>query len=1072
MADSAAQENAPSNLVHLGILDTDSMVNAVRSRFLADVIYTYVGDMLLAVNPMKLLDIYGPAEKARHLPGSAIAIEPHIFAVAQKAYMSLCSNQRSQCCLISGESGAGKTETAKLFIGHLLSFEGHSTSVLQRQILESQPLLEAFGNAKTGLNDNSSRFGKYIEILYNRGSVCGARVSQYLLEKSRVVARAEGESNFHVFYYLLTGSPGWIREGLGMEDESRYEYLTPGGGLIEPLSAAAAREAKRRSSKYQFAGADLVSDVAKYEELTEALHILDFDEDLLGQVHTVVMAVLVAGNILFVPDPDSDGDRVVIRSSAPLMQFGLLTGVDPHDVAYLLTTKHIHLRNDSVAKALSLEEAATTRDTLAKTIYDRLFGWLVDSLNKQLGPRTTQGGHQHRELLEIGVLDIFGFEDFGVNGLEQLCINTANEQLQYYFNNCIFEWELREYKKEGVPESAVSFSDNGAQISLLLGRPLGIFSVIDEESKFPRATDHSLAAKLAQNFKKGNTLFCRDRLRPELFGVVHYAGCVWYSTSGALERNRNSFSPELTKMMHASPLLLVRQLFSTARKDSPMASMKKKIKQKRHQQQLGGNMTWRLKGILKSKSSGGGTLGTMFRISLGDLMGKLEYALPHFIRCIKPNMQKVPGKFEAPFVQQQLQYSGVLETCRIRKEGFAVRIKFSDFVEQYKIIAFNLSTRLSTLGINECTAILNAAELTGWVFGRTKVFLKFQHSTVLLELMTRYHRCASIIARCVRKYQAYKILSRLRKDRERADAVAVALQEKERLKTNALAAAETSPAETATVVPATSAHSVDNLQVRLERGRVSSDSFVLSPISIIEEEVEEGGTLQFFPDTKVMAAAETPGQASTTNSHNPPLSGSSQSVSRALSGPVKGADPAAAAAKEGTITKGDVGAARAIFQAMMKANHLADGEARPAEKRGTLTKGIDVSKAARAMKINFPALESQQGALNHGPALPQMAPWTNKPWKKSKKYRQGIGAIAENDEKGGGGRRNSVINSFLAELSMSRLYARHCLEAGINEPLDFLLFKDSELVDLGFKAAHAKKLKGAAKKLKRRSRVT
>eukprot|EP00038_Savillea_parva_P002829 m.118127 g.118127 ORF g.118127 m.118127 type:complete len:1139 (+) comp10964_c0_seq3:288-3704(+) len=1116
------------NLVHLDNLTEATILNAVEQRFHNDQIYTYVGDMLLAVNPYKSLGLlYGDATRSRHVPDAPVPSTPHVYAAAQRAYKNLTTHNRNQCCLISGESGAGKTESAKFFMSQLLNFED-DTSFLQRRILESLPLLEAFGNAKTKLNDNSSRFGKYIEVMYANGRVHGAKISHYLLEKARVTARDEGEASYHVFYYVLTGAPQWIRDGLALLDEKCYNYLHPGGHNIPPETAMQeVREIRRRSSKYEYAGADLVSDVVKYEELIECLEVLNFNEEELGHVHAVIMAVLVLGNIDFAPDDGNDGASVV-QSSAPLMHVGLLCGVPARDLEERLTFNTIHVRGETLSTPRTVEAARVARDTLAQHMYDRMFHWLVKRVNQNMSPHSKNDDMAEGSLRGIGVLDIFGFEDFGANTFDQLCINTANEQLQHFFNQSIFEWELREYKKEGIEGSDLIFDGNQAQISLLLGKPMGLFSLLDEACKLPRA---NITDKFAHAFKK-SSLFKRDRTRPDMFGIVHYAGCVWYTTDGMLERNRNTQLHEFNHLMLKSPVELFRELFA-----APLGRGHSRATRRKRAER---GPTWRLRGILKDNKGGdNNTLGSMFVTSLHSLMAKVEVSEPHFIRCIKPNTGKQHGNFDRKFVDKQLAYGGVLETTRIRREGFAVRLKFADFVATYKLLAFAATDRRVKGNINDCTVILNAAGITGWQLGRSKVFLKYNHSVELVEQMYKLHEAADTIARAYRKHAGRQKLRRLKdkiereraleeevRKREQAEAEAAQAQARQ-VESQAGDAMDTPPPEptvpdttplpnvaVTTTVDSTprpdatgnetvqaSHRPSDNRSVlkHQEAERNAHRAALLANQAAVTKQLSHGATPQptvvsthaqpplldtittvpltsapetsdssfkskrlarqgsvtfFLDDATPAPKKEVPVKKVTNKVNNnvrafkvktkaPPFARHKETPTTTFH--TDGSDDGPKENRTGTITRGDVGAAKAMFLAMMSQDA---GPEKP--RRQNAQPSFNVKSKAKALKIQFPPMAGAN--LSHGPAMP----WAHKPW------RMPITRIEEEEMPRSEAETKAALDAFLAELSIQRLYSYLCDDAGIREPSDFLLFDQDELIDLGFKPAHAKKVLNAA----------
>lgn len=600
-------------------------------RYKSNVIHTFVADILLVINPYKRIQIYGSRYKERYNPSDPLVARPHVYAIAQAAAKNLKLLKRNQVCLISGESGAGKTETAKYFMNHLLHFSGcgaGSQNALERKILESQPLLEAFGNAKTGLNDNSSRFGKFMEVLYEGGSsVVGARIQKYLLEKSRVVGQAAGETNYHIFFYLSNGSPQSLRDTLNISDSSTYKFLS--------------------------ASETSTDDVARYMELDGTMKLLGFHHDEISAMWTILAVVLKSGQLTFVDNEGDTDDSSRLADDAIGRDIADTLQVDFDMFQDALTTKHIVTAGETFHKPLDAKFATETRDTFAQNMYDNLFSWLTRRLNVILSAATNTS-----DLLSVGVLDIFGFENFESNSFEQMCINTANEQLQYFFNQHIFQWEMKELKQEGIRAPTVEFKDNFDQVEILLSKPSGIFSILDEQAKVPRSSDQSTITKLHNALGKRENYddLHQDRLQ---FQLTHYAGPVKYQIKGFLDKNRNTKSLGVVGMVQSSKIAIAAGLFdehestsdrrnnvSTGRSGSSRLKKRKTLKQRASKFFGRGKKKASTKPRFKdglvapsdtrAKKSHLGTLGGEFRSSLEDLMLKLNAASPHFIRCIKP----------------------------------------------------------------------------------------------------------------------------------------------------------------------------------------------------------------------------------------------------------------------------------------------------------------------------------------------------------------------------------------------------------------------------------------------------
>ncbi|NXE10309.1 MYO3B protein, partial [Lophotis ruficrista] len=516
----------------------------------------------------------------------------------------------------SGESGAGKTESTKLLLQHIMNLcKGNSQ--LEQQILQVNPLLEAFGNAQTVMNDNSSRFGKYIQLRFQKNTVRGAKLSEYLLEKSRVVQQDTGERNFHIFYYMFAGLSLKEKEMYGLLDPSLYRYISGRFGTQDA--------AQRWKNKYQ--------------EVCNALDMVGFQEQEQVDMQAILAGVLSLGNVTFEPE-ESSGSVKVSEASR-----GWLKAAAVDVLSQFLCFVPCSPWSPSVSCCCSL--CADARDSIAKVAYGRVFGWIVCKINELLAENVDP----EVELREIGILDIFGFENFAVNRFEQLCINLANEQLQHFFNHHIFQLEQAAYKEEELPWETITFNNNEPILNLLLARPFGLLSLLDEQSAFPQATDKTFVDKLNSSFK-GNLHFQPGRGRVLSFSIIHYAGKVQYTAGGFLEKNRDTLPANIRGLFINSVTPLLSVLFTGKSLCYDRAS---------HVNQ--------------------GHLGRS-QHSLMVLMERMYSSNPHFVRCIKPNSQKEPGVVDNQVVLQQLRYNGLLETIRIRRDGFSWRPSFEEFAER------------------------------------------------------------------------------------------------------------------------------------------------------------------------------------------------------------------------------------------------------------------------------------------------------------------------------------------------------------------------------------------------------
>ncbi|NXU54060.1 MYO3B protein, partial [Turnix velox] len=529
----------------------------------------------------------------------------------------------------SGESGAGKTESTKLLLQHIMHLcKGNSQ--LEQQILQVNPLLEAFGNAQTVMNDNSSRFGKYIQLRFQKNTVRGAKLSEYLLEKSRVVQQDTGERNFHIFYYMFAGLSSEEKEMYGLLDPSLYRYISGRFGTQDV--------AQRWKQKYQ--------------EVCNALDMVGFHEQEQVDMQSILAGVLSLGNVTFEPEERngsvkvSEASRGWLKAAAVKVTGCMLCSCSPWSTSvscYCL--------------------CADARDSIAKVAYGRVFGWIVCKINELLAENVDP----EVELSEIGILDIFGFENFAVNRFEQLCINLANEQLQHFFNHHIFQMEQAAYKEEELPWETIIFNNNEAILNLLLAKPLGLLSLLDEQSAFPQATDKTFVDKLNSTFK-GNLHFQPGRGRVLGFSIIHYAGKVQYTAGGFLEKNRDTLPANIRGLFINSITPLLSLLFKG-----------KFICYKRTSHMKQGPLCQRPDSALSH--------WLLFSLcppqhSLMMLMERMYSANPHFVRCIKPNSQKEPGVVDSQVVLLQLRYNGLLETIRIRRDGFSWRPSFEEFAER------------------------------------------------------------------------------------------------------------------------------------------------------------------------------------------------------------------------------------------------------------------------------------------------------------------------------------------------------------------------------------------------------
>ncbi|XP_017881675.1 unconventional myosin-IXa-like isoform X2 [Ceratina calcarata] len=531
------------DLCQLPDLNEQTLLDNLRARFLAGNIYTYVGSILIALNPFKFYPIYNPKyvklyQNRRLGPD----IPPHIFAIADAAYHCMLKEKRNQCIVISGESGSGKTESTNFLLHHLtaLSQKGSHGSGVEQTILSAGPVLEAFGNAKTAHNNNSSRFGKFIQVNYKEnGMVHGAVVQKYLLEKSRIVSQGRNERNYHVFYYLLAGASEQEKQLLHLESCDCYNYLNKSGCY----------------------GLENVDERHEFSRLKQSMEMVGFTPEKQRRLFAVLSAVLLLGNVEFQPRKSyhHHDEAVGVKNPEVVALISELLRVKQETLLAALTAKRARASGETLVINYRLPEAIAARDAMAKCLYGALFDWIVLQVNHALlSKKDTLRDHQGNS---IGVLDIFGFEDFKTcNSFEQLCINYANEQLQHYFNQHVFQYEQREYRKQGIRWTDIGYSDNSGCLNLIEGKPNGLLCLLDDQCNFPGATNETLLQKF-NSVHKDNPFYEAPQRREAAFVVRHYAGAVKYQAANMREKNLDLMRPDgVVGVLKNSSLAFVREL--------------------------------------------------------------------------------------------------------------------------------------------------------------------------------------------------------------------------------------------------------------------------------------------------------------------------------------------------------------------------------------------------------------------------------------------------------------------------------------------------------------------------------
>ncbi|KAI0147445.1 myosin-11 [Xylariaceae sp. FL1272] len=705
-------------MAELTHLNEASVVHNLQMRYQSDLIYTYSGLFLVTVNPYCPLPIYTNEYINMFKGRSREDTKPHIFAMADEAFRNLVEEGANQSILVTGESGAGKTENTKKVIQYLaavahsespIKARGSQHSNLSQQILRANPILEAFGNAQTVRNNNSSRFGKFIRIEFAKnGSIAGAFIDWYLLEKSRVVRINPQERNYHIFYQLLVGA----------DQRMRRDFL---------LDALQVDDfAYTRDGHETIAG---VSDADEWNSLLEAFHVMGFSEHDQDAILRTVAAVLHLGNISVVKESRmADQARLAPDAKAVASRVCTLLGIPLDPFLQGLLHPKVKAGREWVEKVQTPEQVSLSINALAKGIYERGFGDLVTRINRQLD-RAGMGLDDSRF---IGVLDIAGFEIFEENSFEQLCINYTNEKLQQFFNHHMFVLEQEEYAREQIEWQFIDFGrDLQPTIDLIeLPNPIGIFSCLDEDSVMPKATDKSFTEKLNCLWDKKSTKYRPSRPGPRHgFILTHYAAEVEYSTEGWLEKNKDPLNDNVTRLLAASTNKHIANLFADcADNDDDVGSSRSRVK----------------KGLFR-------TVAQRHKEQLSSLMAQLHSTHPHFVRCILPNHKKRPKQFNALLVLDQLRCNGVLEGIRIARTGFPNRLPFSEFRMRYEVLCRDIPTGYLE-GQAAANMMLDKLGIDQSLFrvGLTKVFfragvlaeLEEQRDALITEIMSRFQSVA------------------------------------------------------------------------------------------------------------------------------------------------------------------------------------------------------------------------------------------------------------------------------------------------------------------------------------------
>ncbi|XP_047666434.1 myosin heavy chain, fast skeletal muscle-like [Tachysurus fulvidraco] len=675
-------------------LNEPGVLYNLKERYAAWMIYTYSGLFCVTVNPYKWLPVYDAVVVSAYRGKKRVEAPPHIFSISDNAYQFMLTDRENQSILITGESGAGKTVNTKRVIQYFATIAvtgqkksaepipGKMQGSLEDQIIAANPLLEAYGNAKTVRNDNSSRFGKFIRIHFGQtGKLASADIETYLLEKSRVTFQLSAERSYHIFYQLMTGHKPELLEAL-LITTNPYDYHMVSMGEITVKS---------------------INDVEEFIATDTAIDILGFSADEKFNIYKLTGAVMHHGNMKFKQkqreeQAEPDGTEVADK-------IAYLVGLNSADMLKALCYPRVKVGNEFVTKGQTVPQVYNNTMALCKSIYEKMFLWMVVRINEMLDTK------QQRQSF-IGVLDIAGFEIFDYNSLEQLCINFTNEKLQQFFNHHMFVLEQEEYKKEGIEWEFIDFGMDLATCIELIEKPMGIFSILEEECMFPKATDTSFKNKLHDQHLGKCTAFQKPKpakgKAEAHFSLVHYAGTVDYNITGWLDKNKDPLNDSVVQLYQKSSNKLLSLLYvGHAAGDADASGGGKK----------GG----------KKKGGSFQTVSALFRENLGKLMTNLRSTHPHFVRCLIPNESKTPGLMENFLVIHQLRCNGVLEGIRICRKGFPSRILYGDFKQRYKVLNASVIPEGQFIDNKKASEkLLGSIDVdhTQYKFGHTKVFFK------------------------------------------------------------------------------------------------------------------------------------------------------------------------------------------------------------------------------------------------------------------------------------------------------------------------------------------------------------
>lgn len=672
-------------------LTLNSFMDNLKLRFQKNRVYTYIGEVIISLNPYKPVDIYDENYVAAYKGREIYERPPHIFAVADSAYKTMKRHCKDSCIVISGESGSGKTEASKIimrYIAAVTNIGGQKEVERVKDILiKSNCILEAFGNAKTNRNDNSSRFGKYMDINFDfKGDPVGGHIQNYLLEKSRVVHQQRGERNFHTFYQLLYGATDGKLAEMGLKrNPNMYHFINQGG---DPKVSS-------------------INDRKDYRNVMEAMKAMGFNFKHVETLWKIVSAILHMGNISF----EMKEDQVCVSSREELSQIARLLSMDVNNLETSLCSRVVAAGGDVVRKEFTLSDAIYTRDAFAKATYDRMFTWIVGRINEAIDV-SASGFSSVGKNTVIGVLDIYGFEIFDNNSFEQFCINYCNEKLQQLFIELVLKQEQEEYTREGIEWVHVDYFNNKVICDLVEQPHKGILAMLDEACLTPgKMTDEKFLEEMSHTLKKHERYSSRALVPTDKtmehgqdFRIRHYAGDVTYNVNGFLDKNKDTLYQDLKRLLYNSDDELLKIMWPEGSQDIAKTT-KRPL-----------------------------TAGTNFKNSIIALVANLASKEPHYVRCIKPNDVKSPVHFDNERVRHQVMYLGLMENVRVRRAGFAFRMTFERFLNRYKCICPATWPVYHGSCVNGVREIVSQQKVEKDVeYGKTKIFVRSPQTLFNLE---------------------------------------------------------------------------------------------------------------------------------------------------------------------------------------------------------------------------------------------------------------------------------------------------------------------------------------------------